>query len=59
MITEDFKRRFGISIELKYAELLQCNAYTEHHILRIVQESLINAVRHGKASKIVIASERQ
>lgn len=58
MIAEDFKRRFGISIELKYAELLQCNAYTEHHILRIVQESLINAVRHGKASKIVIASER-
>lgn len=58
MIAEDFKRRFGISIELKYAELLQCNAYTEHHILRIIQESLINAVRHGKASKIVIASER-
>jgi len=58
MIAEDFKRRFGISIELKYSELLQCNAYTEHHILRIVQESLINAVRHGKASKIVIASER-
>jgi len=58
MIAEDFKRRFGISIELKYSELLQCNAYMEHHILRIVQESLINAVRHGKASKIVIASER-
>ncbi|WP_333804925.1 sensor histidine kinase [Sulfurospirillum sp.] len=58
MIAEDFKRRFGISIELKYAELLQCNAYIEHHILRIVQESLINAVRHGKASKIVIACAR-
>ncbi|WP_084218442.1 sensor histidine kinase [Sulfurospirillum arsenophilum] len=58
MIAEDFKRRFGISIELKYSEFLQCNTYTEHHILRIVQESLINAVRHGKASKIVIASER-
>jgi NarL family two-component system sensor histidine kinase LiaS len=57
MIAEDFRRRFVVSIELNCSEPVQCNSSTEHHVLRIVQESLMNAVRHGKASKIVIVSK--
>ena len=57
MIADDFRRRFGVSIELSPFDFAQFNAHTEHHVLRIVQESLMNAVRHGKASKIVIASK--
>jgi NarL family two-component system sensor histidine kinase LiaS len=57
MIADDFRRRFDVSLELNHSEPVQCNAHTEHHVLRIVQESLMNAVRHGKASKIVIASK--
>lgn len=57
MVAADFRRRFGVSIELSHSDSAQFNAHTEHHVLRIVQESLMNAVRHGKASKIVIASK--
>ena len=56
MIAEDFKRRFDVSIELNDFEPVQGNAHTEHHVLRIVQESLMNSVRHGKATNIVITS---
>jgi two-component system, NarL family, sensor histidine kinase LiaS len=55
-IADDFQRRFDVNIELNHLETVQCNAHTEHHLLRIVQEALLNAVRHGKASRIVIAS---
>lgn len=56
MIAADFMRRFGVSIELNCSDPVQCNAHTEHNVLRIVQEALMNSVRHGKTSKIVIAS---
>lgn len=56
MIADDFKRRFDVDIEAKCSDPVRCSACTEHHVLRIVQESLMNAVRHGKASAIVIAS---
>ncbi|MBF0378920.1 MAG: sensor histidine kinase [Desulfamplus sp.] len=55
MIADDFRRRFDLNIELKHSEPVKCNGHTEHHVLRIVQESLMNAVCHGKASEIVIA----
>jgi NarL family two-component system sensor histidine kinase LiaS len=57
MIADDFKRRFDVGIELNCSVPVQCNAHTEHHVLRIVQEALMNAARHGNASKIVIASK--
>lgn len=57
MIADDFRRRFGVSIELSHFDSAQFNAHTEHHLLRIVQESLMNAVRHGKASEIAIESK--
>jgi len=57
MIADDFRRRFGVRIELSHFDSAQFNAPTEHHLLRIVQESLMNAVRHGKASEIVIESK--
>ncbi|MDA8136562.1 MAG: sensor histidine kinase [Desulfobacteraceae bacterium] len=57
MIADDFRRRFGVSIELSHSDSARFNAETEHHVLRIVQESLMNAVRHGKASKILITGK--
>jgi len=56
MVADDFRRRFGIDIDLNLSDFPQLDARAEHHILRIVQESLMNALRHGKASKIVIES---
>ena len=57
VIVDDFRRRFGVTIDLNHADPARFDAHTEHHVLRIVQESLINAIRHGKASKIVIAGK--
>lgn len=57
MIANDFKRRFGVDIELRFSNSFQRNVYVEHHVLRIVQESLANAVRHGKATRIMIISK--
>jgi NarL family two-component system sensor histidine kinase LiaS len=54
MIVDDFKRRFNVGIEFLHSDSIRFNALTEHHVLRIVQESLMNAVRHGKATRIVI-----
>lgn len=56
MTTDDFKRRFGVRIELLHFDVAPCSAHVEHHVLRIVQESLMNAVRHGRASTIAITS---
>lgn len=55
-IADNFTRRFGVSIEISHSESVRFNAHTEHHIVRIVQEALINAVRHGKASTLMITS---
>ncbi|MCG8317166.1 MAG: histidine kinase [Pseudomonadales bacterium] len=55
MIAAGFRRRFDVSIDIIHANSSQFNGHTEHHVLRIVQESLINAVRHGQASQITIA----
>ncbi|MFV3126936.1 histidine kinase [Niveispirillum sp. KHB5.9] len=56
IIVDDFRRRFTVTIELNHCGPIQSgNAHTEHQVLRIVQEALMNAVRHGKAAKIVIA----
>ncbi len=55
MIVSDFQRRFDVNIELGKLEPVNCSSHTEHHLLRIVQEALLNAVRHGKASQIMIA----
>lgn len=57
MIVEDFRRRFKVHVELSHSGSAQFSALAEHHVLRIVQEALMNAVRHGKASKIVIENE--
>ena len=54
-IAEDFRRRFGVSIEVNHPIPARLDAGAQHQVLRIVQEALMNAVRHGKASRIVIA----
>lgn len=59
MIAADFKRRFAVNIVLNPSPPIRCDAYAEHNVLRIVQEAFMNAVRHGKASDIVFASNIQ
>jgi NarL family two-component system sensor histidine kinase LiaS len=54
MIADDFKRRFGVTVEFSRFDAAQFNTHTEHQALRIVQEAFINAVRHGKASRILL-----
>lgn len=54
MTAGDFRRRFGVNIILNRFDSLQSGAQTEHHVLRIVHEALMNAVRHGQAEEIVI-----
>lgn len=56
MLVGDFGRRFGVAVEFSHADPARFPADVEHHVLRIVQESLMNAVRHGKATKIVVTS---
>ncbi|MBP7338908.1 sensor histidine kinase [Niveispirillum sp.] len=56
MIAEDFRRRFDVDIELGDMGAIQPNAHVEHQVLRILQEALMNAVRHGKASKVTVAA---
>lgn len=56
MIAEDFRRRFGVRIDVHHPDPVPLAAHAEHHVLRIVQEALMNAVRHGKASTIAITS---
>lgn len=53
----DFRRRFGVGVEISHSDSARCSAQTEHHVLRIVQEALMNAVRHGKASHIAITGK--
>jgi len=57
IIAEDFRRRFSVNIELNNFDLARFNAHSEHQVLRVIQESLMNAVRHGKASQIVITGK--
>lgn len=54
MIAIDFRRRFHVDIKINFPDTIQLDSFIEHHVLRIVQESLMNAVRHGEASKIII-----
>lgn len=56
-IAEDFRRRFSVTIELNHPAVIFLDDHAEHQVLRIVQEALMNAVRHGGASKIVIAAQ--
>lgn len=57
VIAEDFRRRFGVNIEFSFLESLQFTASTEHHLQRLVQEALMNAIRHGHASQIAITCQ--
>jgi NarL family two-component system sensor histidine kinase LiaS len=57
MIAADFRRRFGVNVSLYNTLAAPVGALAEHHVLRIMQEALVNAIRHGKASEIAIMSD--
>lgn len=55
-IAEDFRRRFGVRIDLPRLLTGRCSLDTEHHVSRIVQEALMNAVQHGTARAIILSA---
>lgn len=59
-VVEDMRRATGAEIEYRcLAELDRCNSDEEEVIYRIVQESITNAIRHGKASCVWIDINRK
>lgn len=54
LVAEDFRRRFDVVVDVSSGAPSGTDARTEHHVLRIIHEALMNAVRHGKASRISI-----
>lgn len=59
LLADDFMRRFDVRIEVALDASLRCAAPTEHHLLRLIQEAWMNAIRHGKAARISIGSTVQ
>ncbi len=56
-IAEDFRRRFGVRIDLPRMATGACSLDTEHHVSRIVQEALMNAIQHGGARTVTISAD--
>lgn len=53
-VADDFRRRFDAVVDIDLAYAARFPAQVEHHLVRIVQEALMNAVRHGRATRIAI-----
>lgn len=49
-----YKERLGVAIEIGLSPVT-LHARAEHALLRIVQEALSNAVRHGRATTIILS----
>ncbi|WP_319531811.1 sensor histidine kinase [uncultured Cohaesibacter sp.] len=56
LVAEDFVRRFDVQIDLNLKKLDRFHPGTEHHVMRIIHEALMNAVKHGRASRLAISS---
>ena len=54
-LISDFKRRFNISIKMNGFEGFQATPIVEHNLFRIMQEAIINALKHGQADKIFLS----
>jgi len=55
-ISADFRRRFHVAIDTANVGSGSCGVDVEHHVIRIVQEALMNAIQHGKAKSICIST---
>jgi signal transduction histidine kinase len=51
-----FAASSGVEIAVQYSGPHQkLSALTEHHLLRVAQEAIANALKHGRAKKVVVA----
>ncbi len=57
LVAEDFRRRFEVTVDVEAHELAEADAHAGHQVIRIVQEALMNAVRHGQASRVRIIAQ--
>ncbi len=58
-LAEDMQRRFKVETAWEKREAIEVPPEQEHALIRLAQEAMNNAVRHGKATKIVMNLSRE
>lgn len=54
-LSEDIWKRFKVEVAWHQKEFITITPKQEHTLIRVAQESISNAIRHGKATKISMA----
>ncbi|MEO1367761.1 MAG: histidine kinase, partial [Acidobacteriota bacterium] len=54
-VLDDFVRRFPVSIRFEHDGDVQPRPTSEHHLVRIAQEAVTNAIRHGACDNVEIS----
>ncbi len=57
-IADDYMRRFDVAISVSGGDGLKAGPRAEVNLIRIIQEAIANAIRHGGARNIRIAFDR-
>jgi two-component system, NarL family, sensor histidine kinase LiaS len=55
----ELKEKTQLDIEVRFEGLEELSKGTETHLFRIIQESLSNILRHSKATRVVIITEKK
>jgi NarL family two-component system sensor histidine kinase LiaS len=54
VLSEDIRKRFDVEVKWQKKESVILTPTQEHALIRVAQESISNAIRHGKASEIIM-----
>lgn len=57
-LASDIEQLFGITVQVAAEGFEATSAHAAHHLFRVAQEAVHNAIRHGKARNIEIRLER-
>jgi signal transduction histidine kinase len=58
VLAAELSDRFAISVKIELAHDDNFSMETRHDLVRIVREAVTNAVKHGSATKVLVALER-